>query len=297
MISIDTNVGEIPVNYPKEFRDMCLMITSCGSDYCIPGVIRYLLDKKEEVGTEDKLRMEYAAWIDHFFMTCLYPLEGKMQAWTNSTEDIELLLNSYETTVGDLFAEDRANNGQIEACPSDSSVSITSLAQRINVYFYTLHLIKDEQDKAGERLTLILSDTEKNVAYLLGQKEAQSLFKWEWTEDDSFYYPTIERWQEPLSWIYHESDFLHSKCDILSLYSAYVSFLKRSACLPENETIREALLSVAARRLSNLYESVIEDLKDDLIDPEDRQRSTQTRIDTSKHMQKQTTEAHGRRMS
>lgn len=297
MISIDTNVGEIPVSYPKKFKEMCLMITSYGSDYCIPGVIRYLLDKKEEVGTEDKLRMEYAVWVDHFFMTCLYPLEGKMQAWTNSTEDIELLLNSYETTVGDLFAEDRANNGHIEACPSDSSVSITSLAQRINVYFYTLHLIKDEQDKAGERLTLILSDTEKNVAYLLGQKEAQNLFQWEWTEDDSFYYPTIERWQEPLSWIYHDSDFLVCKRELLSPYGEYVSFLKRCACLTENKMIREALLSVACRRLSNLYESVIEDLEDDLQYLADELKSMQTRIDTLKHMQKQATETSGRRMS
>lgn len=255
--------GEVWESFPAEFREMCLVISSNNSDYCVPGVINYLLDKRKEVEDPncEVSHYRFALWVDHFFSTCLYPLEGRKKAWLTNMKSIHFLLRSYEDMLGDLFQYDRINKGHREEDMIVYQCDLTCLSQRLNVYFYTYYQFANNKTKCKERMATILADSNNNISYLLTHENAAMLFSREWIEDDDFYYPGIEYWQEPMSWLYHDVQVYEHEYGLLSSYAEYVECLKKCEYRPENEDVRKKLIAIAIMRLTKLNERVIPDRK------------------------------------
>lgn len=253
--------GEVWESFPAEFREMCLVISSNNSDYCVPGVINYLLDKRKEVEDPngEVSHYRFALWVDHFFSTCLYPLEGRKKAWLTNMKSIHLLLRSYEDMLGELFQYDRTNKGHREEDMIAYQCDLTCLSQRLNVYFYTYYQFANNRDQCKERMATILADSKNNISYLLTHETAAMLFYREWIEDDDFYYPGIEYWQEPLSWLYHDVQVYEHEYGLLSSYAEYVEYLKTCEYRPENEDVRKKLIGIAIMRLTKLNERVLPD--------------------------------------
>lgn len=249
--------GEVWDSFPAEFREMCLVISSNHSDYCIPGAIRYLMDKRKEVEDADSgvSCYHYALWVDHFCITCLYPLEGRRKAWLDNLADLKRLLTTYEELLSDLFLYVRTSGGHRTEETILYPYDLICLSQRLNVYFYTYGQFAQDEKTCRDRLSLILEDSKANVSYLLVHENGAALFKNEWVEDDDFYYPGIEYWQEPLSWLYHDAPAYNGEHGLVSAYSEYAEHLKTCEFLPENKDVRRQLMAIAIMRLTKLHET------------------------------------------
>ncbi len=262
-MSEESNANNYWLQVPEELKFMCL-VEARGYRYCVRSILRYLIDRMDDVdrAMSGVTAYDYLIWVDRAFESSLYPIEFHEKDWEENRDLIGCVLDRAQTLLDRIAPADYRSSHRTEY-DDTQSVNIVELAQHLDVYCCTFYVFSGQREELDTKLDILLSDSIRNVSYLLTLEDAQELLDAD-SLGNEFHYISMDAW-EPLNWLCRESmpNALGTE-HCADAYEKYALFLQNLKVYPWQENTLLRLRYTAEGILKNLCDRIIDEYEDGL---------------------------------